>query len=323
MALDFDTDPIGAILEFAFLQERYPGADRAQAKQDWNRQNIRQGDIELLQPWGGPEGTLTKSHLINVLSAGRNPHKLRQDLDWVFRTLEAHRLIALYGRDAAANTTYRVISDRGRQLFEEDSYQEFLYGLTRVVERWRPSVLRVVNRGGSGIGTAFVIGRNEVLTAAHVLEEMPNFGLESATGQILDHKNVIAHPDKNVDLALIELEQATSIRSFRIESECDLLDEVVVFGYPPIPQSADAYLVVNRGEVSAKPRLYSGSQEIIVVSCLLRGGNSGGPVVNKLGAVVGVVSRQLFKQVAPDEKSINESLGMAAATSAREIAALM
>ena len=29
MALDFDTDPIGAILRYAVLQERYPGADRA------------------------------------------------------------------------------------------------------------------------------------------------------------------------------------------------------------------------------------------------------------------------------------------------------
>ena len=55
MAHDFETDPIGAILEYAVLQERYPGAHRAKEKQEWNRKNIRHTSIDLLDPWGGPE----------------------------------------------------------------------------------------------------------------------------------------------------------------------------------------------------------------------------------------------------------------------------
>jgi hypothetical protein len=63
-------------------------------------------------------------------------------------------------------------------------------------------------------------------------------------------------------------------------------------------------------------------QRILVVSCLLRGGNSGGPIVDGRGAVVGIVSQQLFKLVAPEENSINESLGMAAATEAQHLKVL-
>jgi S1-C subfamily serine protease len=317
MALDFDTNPIGAILEYAVLQVRYPDADHSEEKQKWIRQNVRHSNIGLLDPWGGPGSTLTKTHLLNVLSGGRDASTLREELDGAFRALEAHRLIIPWGRDANPNTTYRVVSDRGLALFKDDSYQEFIFGLTRVVQRWRSSVLRIVNREGAGIGTAFVVAPTKLITARHVTEDMPNFAVESEQGDVFEHTTVIMHPSKNVDLSLINLSRPASIRSFRRATSSDLLDEVVVFGYPPIPRTNDAYLVVNRGEISAKPRLYEDRQEIIVVSCLLRGGNSGGPVVDALGAVVGIVSRQLYKLVAPDEKSINETLGVAAATDAR------
>jgi serine protease Do len=99
-------------------------------------------------------------------------------------------------------------------------------------------------------------------------------------------------PPKHLDLdiALIPLEEELDRRPFSLSDDCELLDEVVVFGYPPISQSDDAYLVVNRGEVSARPSLLGSGQRVIVVSCLLRGGHSGGPVVNRRGAVVGIVS---------------------------------
>jgi S1-C subfamily serine protease len=254
-----------------------------------------------------------------VLSIGRNAGRLRQVLDAVFRTLEGKYLLVPYARDANANTTYRVVSDQGRQLFDNDAYQEYLFGILRVVQRWRSSVFRLVNRKGDGVATAFLIAPRQIATAKHVIEEMPDFVVQSEQGHELKHSQVRLHEATGVDLAVVMLDEPVNMRAFRIADEYDLLDPVVVFGYPPIPRTNDAYLVVNRGEISAKPTLYGENREIIIVTCLLRGGNSGGPVVDVTGAVVGVVSRHLFKQVAASEQSINESLGFAAATPARHL----
>lgn len=312
----FDQDPIGALLEYAVLRERYDGQARATEKTMWERQNIKYVELHILQPWLGPPGAITKLQMCQILEPGRKKGEVRQCLDWAFRVLETHQLLLTYAADANPNTTYRVISPLGRELVETDSHQEFLFGSTKIVERWRASVVRIVNSEGDGIGTGFLVKSDLIATAWHVIERMPQFVVESEKGNKFEHIEVIRHPQEAVDLALIRLKEPVSIRRFRISPKYDLLDPVVVFGYPPIPRTKDAYLVVNKGEISAKPTLYRNDQRILVVSCLLRGGNSGGPIVNARGAVVGIVSEQLFKQVSPEEKSINESLGIAAATEA-------
>ena len=117
---------------------------------------------------------------------------------------------------------------------------------------------------------------------------------------------------KELDIALITINNTSmKAKPFNIQPNFDLLDEVVLFGYPPIPITDDAYLVVNRGEISSIPTLQNGI-DAMIVSAILRGGHSGGPIVNNKGQVIGIVSENLFKQLSPKEESVAEGLGFSA-----------
>src|SRR5687767_14681631 len=112
MAIQFDTDPIGAILEYAYLQQR-DGADVRRLRGEWVHANIKQPDNPFLDAWGGPQCTLTRNHLSQILELGRTPSATRGVVDRVVRLLESRGLLIRWSGDANPESTYRVIARSG------------------------------------------------------------------------------------------------------------------------------------------------------------------------------------------------------------------
>jgi len=309
MAHSFDQDPSGAVLEFGLLMREGHHLATPE-RRAWEAANLRRAHH---QTWVGP--ALSKGHLISVLEGGRQREDVRRRLDRVFLRLEADHLIEPFSRDDNLVTQYRVVSPLGEELLHQNAHREYLGGLTTVVQRWRRSVVKIYHPTEAGIGTGFLVRPDVVATARHVVDGLDELEIALEDGTVLPHTDIVRPTNlPELDLALIRLaEPLNEPRPFRLSVGPELLDEVVVFGYPPVPSTDGAYLVVNRGEVSSEVALYASQLHVLVVSCLLRGGNSGGPVVNRRGHVIGVVSRNLFAQLSPDEKSINEGLGFAAA----------
>jgi hypothetical protein len=73
-------------------------------------------------------------------------------------------------------------------------------------------------------------------------------------------------------------------------------------------------MLANRGEVSAIVDRYDRSTADILISCLLSGGYSGGPVMNKRGHAMAVMTENLYRQVDSDHSDRNAMIGIAAAT---------
>ncbi|WP_148087153.1 S1C family serine protease, partial [Pseudogemmobacter humi] len=133
-----------------------------------------------------------------------------------------------------------------------------------------------------GSGTGFYITRTTLLTAAHVIEGCSAVGL--ADGTPLE----ILAADPSLDVAV--LGGAPDVGAWLKLSALEvpkLGENVTALGYP-YSTSLDQGLTVTSGNVSAL-RGIDGSSNRVMITAPVQPGNSGGPLLNKKGAVIGVV----------------------------------
>lgn len=145
--------------------------------------------------------------------------------------------------------------------------------------------------GGSGSGSGFILEKNRIITAKHVIDDAENcFIFVTSANDFLPgakekHKYpaVVLRESEDTDVALLvtskDFKVGTSLAS------AELGEEVLVIGFPGQPRDWDGtYLSVTRGLISA---LWVDGLHDVTARVYL--GNSGGPVFNKDKEVVGIV----------------------------------
>jgi serine protease Do len=143
-------------------------------------------------------------------------------------------------------------------------------------------------------GTAFVISAaGHVLTCAHVLGEIKEATLT------LDGKRYFADvlkADKDADLALLKLRESlpagAALISFRGSAKSAAMgEEVYTIGYP-LSRLLGSGARMSRGLVSAANGLRDDPKQL-QVSAEIHPGNSGGPLLDREGQAVGVISQTI------------------------------
>jgi len=150
-------------------------------------------------------------------------------------------------------------------------------------------------RFASGIGTGFIVGKNQILTNAHVASNQ-NRILVTVHGSSKKYPAKVEFIAHDCDLALLSLEDFSDFKDFPVFSFGDtpqLESEVTVIGYPV----GGSRLSVTKGIVSRidfQPYSHSRSDShlIVQIDAAINPGNSGGPVVQN-GKVVGVAFQGL------------------------------
>lgn len=224
--------------------------------------------------------------------------------------------------------------------------------------------------GDPDIGTAFHIGKGYFATARHVISngnvirslgrnDMSQVTKFDSSGK--PHKattygpfkhtnieNTFFHPDSIVDVAIIKIgglinsglgypvnKLQPSVLLNKMPDELTegelLLSEVLVFGFPKIPQASDANMFAFKSQISSTIDSYSDKKRHFVVSGMPRGGFSGGPVmlvsgpdkyysygvVQNSGTVVGIVGKSLRETKSSDD--VSAELGFFSAISVSTI----
>ena len=140
----------------------------------------------------------------------------------------------------------------------------------------------------SGSGVA-VGDRGEVLTNAHVVDACAQIIVRSPPGDSATAQ-LIARDEKN-DLAVVRTRPLSSVATFRDGKPVRAGDAIVVLGYPLSGLLATtANLTV--GNVSALAGLGDNSR-YLQISAPVQPGNSGGPLLDGSGHLVGIVTAKL------------------------------
>jgi|TARA_B100000959_G_scaffold162246_1_gene169914 tetratricopeptide (TPR) repeat protein len=155
------------------------------------------------------------------------------------------------------------------------------------------------NAGGSG----FVIGDGKyVITNIHVIYKAKKIAVRNGVGKVSNAR--VYDISKKYDLALLELEKPFS-KEFSID-EKNFIDprageDVLIIGYPAAGETFD-FPTITEGIIS---KVFHGEGDgIFLTSATVNPGNSGGPVINLNGKLVGTIF------AATDIKKVAEHTGI-------------
>ncbi len=139
---------------------------------------------------------------------------------------------------------------------------------------------------GNYVGSGFAIGENTIITNAHVIGDTYDINLYSYEGNV--YRASIYLIDNYLDIAVLSVEGA-SFTPLQI-GDSDALkigEDIYAIGAPNSMEYS-----LTKGIVSNKKRLI-GNYDYIQIDAPINSGNSGGPLLNNLGQVVGVNSMKM------------------------------
>lgn len=157
----------------------------------------------------------------------------------------------------------------------------------------QPSVLRI-----SGVapscqraleGTGFVVGHERVLTNAHVVAGTDGLTVDTANGPL---KATVVGFDPSLDIAVLAVPGLEAPVIPQAPAEASSGETAIVLGYPGGGRYTASAARVRETIDLTGPNIYrdgSVEREVYTVRGQVRSGNSGGPLVDAEGQVLGVV----------------------------------
>ncbi|MBW2964036.1 trypsin-like peptidase domain-containing protein [Candidatus Woesearchaeota archaeon] len=201
-------------------------------------------------------------------------------------------------RDAALQDTIQKMSNRSLSEIASfsqqlQSFSDASVDFSKVIPKAVSAVVTIGKKGtgyfqtaGSG---AFINDKGYIVTNWHVIDELKPISVKTSDGK--DYSATIVGKDEDWDIAVIKIDtQQTGFEylDFADSSKVTVGEHVIAVGNPVGFEST-----VTEGIVSNTKRLIAGdSQSIyyIQTDVAINAGNSGGPLIDKEGKIVGIAT---------------------------------
>lgn len=186
---------------------------------------------------------------------------------------------------------------------EYGTYDFMIDGFLSIRNQFSSSVLPIIvtkENGEFDIGSAFTITGGYIVTALHCIENFENVLITDQNDIPIQMENIYMHQDRRKDLAILKPigNPFENSPKFLI-GNANILDEVLTMGYPPI-SGFDSILVSERASINSSLKSsignligegtsYLDGQDYMLINAKVKGGNSGGPIIDDKGNAVGML----------------------------------
>jgi len=152
-----------------------------------------------------------------------------------------------------------------------------------------------INTSDVATGTGFLFSSSDyVITSYHVVHGAKSIRVRLINGERIDA--TIALKDTNNDIAILKLSQSPASRQNIIvlgdSSSVKTGDKVFTYGFPLVDLLGDAEPRYSEGVVNSLSGI-SNDPRLFQVSITIQPGNSGGPVFNEKGELIGIVTSSI------------------------------
>ncbi|MDS0528112.1 trypsin-like peptidase domain-containing protein [Clostridium sp. SHJSY1] len=228
--------------------------------------------------------------------------------------------------------TYKIMSKNNTNLVQSTSYAapEFTSAtdgsltVSQAFEKVKPAVVTISTKGiqqsgyggfsqeVEGLGSGFIINEDGyILTNNHVVANSSEVKVLLSDGNEVAAK--VINTDEQQDLAMIKLADGTKVPGVAELGDSDALypgEDVIAIG---TPLSKNFAQTMTKGIISAVNREVQSSEsgntaKVIQTDAAINSGNSGGPLVNTKGQVIGINSMKMSSSATGSEATI-EGMG--------------
>jgi len=244
---------------------------------------------------------LSISDLLKFLSTiDKDIDKIQFSIRKLVMELEFNNILCYegqYGKPPIFNRCYYFFKEFTNNEKNSDLWLSEALGFDFIVYKYSKYIIQLTGKdkyGDISSGSGILCLPNIILTCGHNISDMELDEYQNISGnkvKIIDKKY-----HDIVDIGLVYLEKEFEIEKGLAFNKTEILDKIILFGYPKIPQSISSELVIQTGEINSFFIDYKLKNKYFLFSSISRPGDSGGPIFSKKGHIVGIVSRHFREQ---------------------------